>query len=50
MAAFHSQIVESASDFHRQVGEARFGVSEYIFGNPATLDSGNGIFNQNTSA
>ena len=43
MAAFHSQIVERASDFHRQIRKAFFGVAKNIFDDPATLDTSNGI-------
>jgi hypothetical protein len=46
MSAIHSQVVESAGYFHRQIRKAFFGISENIFDNPATFDACNRVFYQ----
>ncbi len=44
MPAIHSQVVESAGYFHRQIRKAFFGISENIFDNPITFDASNCVF------
>lgn len=47
MTAIHSEIMESAGNFHREVGKASFGVAKDILDDPSTLDTRNCVFNHN---
>lgn len=44
MPAIHSQVVQRAGYFHRQIRKAFFGISENIFDNPTTFDTRNRVF------
>jgi len=44
MSAIHSQVMESAGYFHRQIRKAFLGISENILDNPTTFDARNGVF------
>ena len=48
MTAVHSKVMESACDFHREIGKAFFGVAKDILDNPTTLDACNCVFNHDT--
>lgn len=39
-----AEIVQSTSNLHHPIRDSLFGEPKNIFDNPATLDSGNGVF------
>jgi len=46
MTAIHSEIMESASDFHGKIRKTFFGVAKDILNNTTTFDACNCILNQ----
>ena len=48
MTRFHTKVMKSTSNFHRQVRKARFGIAKDILDNATTLDTSDDIFNQNS--
>ena len=47
MTAIHSEIMESAGDFHGKIRKTYIGVAKDILSNMTTLDACNSILNQN---